>query len=85
MDRGAIVMILRFLPFCATGLLLAGCATGPGPAVSTAAAQDNIAVPGYHYHDGNHPNGVSQPSPQAIYNATHGTWLWPPVENIRRD
>ena len=34
------------------------------------------------YHDANHTNGPSSnASPQAIYNATHGTWLWPPAEN----
>jgi hypothetical protein len=33
---------------------------------------------GYHYHDGTHPNDVAQTSPQAMYNAAHGTWLWPP-------
>ena len=48
-------------------LLLAGCA-----------AQTEPRSPGYLYYDANHPNAVSGASPQAIYNATHGTWLWPP-------
>jgi hypothetical protein len=51
-------------------LLLAGCATGStGP---------GRAPVGYRYYDANHPNAVNGASPQAIYNATHGTWLWPP-------
>ena len=43
------------------------------------------ATPGYLYHDANHPNDVAQTSPEAIYNATHGTWLWPPAMSGRRD
>ena len=35
---------------------------------------------GYHYHDGTHIGGCAPASPQAIYNASHGTWLWPPQE-----
>jgi hypothetical protein len=66
-------MILRLLPFCIAGVLLAGCTPSPEPAAGT--------VPGYRYHDTNHPGGVSlsAASPQANYNATHGMWLWPPA------
>jgi hypothetical protein len=47
-------------------------------------AGQGYAVLGYWYHDGNHYNAVAgQPSPQAIYNATHGTWLWPPAAALR--
>jgi hypothetical protein len=36
---------------------------------------------GYWYHDGNHTGGRGgAASPQAIYNATHNTYLWPPAE-----
>ncbi len=72
-------MILRFLPFCAAGILLAGCAAGPGSSPSATAGPGNV-VHGYLYHDGNHPDGVSEASSQANYNANHGTWLWPPQE-----
>jgi hypothetical protein len=72
-------MILRLLPFCAAGVLLAGCAAGPGSSLGAAAGQENV-VHGYLYHDGNHSGGASLPSPQANYNANHGTWLWPPQE-----
>jgi hypothetical protein len=69
-------MNLRLLLFCAAGFLLAGCAADQG---------DNVAadVTGYRYHDANHPDGVSQTSPAAAYNATHGTWLWPPAQSDR--
>jgi hypothetical protein len=40
--------------------------------------QGNV-VHGYLYHDANHPDGLSPSSPQADYNASHGTWLWPPA------
>ena len=56
---------------CSLGVLL-GCA-GPTP---------NIGAPaGYKYQDANHPGGLAQASPQALYNAAHGVWLWPPQEN----
>jgi hypothetical protein len=66
-------MILRLLPFCIAGVLLAGCAPQSEPAAG--------AVPGYLYHDANHPGGLSlsAASAQANYNATHGMWLWPPA------
>jgi hypothetical protein len=57
------------------GIFLAGCSTSPALMV-----QQNM-VHGYWYQDPNHPDGVSQASPQAEYNATHGTWLWPPAQN----
>ena len=38
---------------------------------------------GYWYHDGIRPNNVVSPSPQAIYNASHGVWLWPPKQATR--
>jgi hypothetical protein len=75
-------MILRFLPFCAAGILLAGCTAGSGFAPSTNSRQVN-PVHGYLYHDGNHPDGLSLSTPQADSNATHGTWLWPPAESDR--
>jgi hypothetical protein len=56
---------------CGLGVLLAGC---------TAALPDNGAPVGYRYQDANHPGGMAQASPQALYNAAHGTWLWPPQE-----
>jgi hypothetical protein len=56
------------------GALLSACTTAPGPAAGT-----DGAIYGYRYYDANHPNGLSQASPQAIYNATHGVWLWPPA------
>jgi hypothetical protein len=63
-----------YLALCAAGLLPTGCATTPDPTDATL---------GYAYHDANHPNHVSSPSPQAIENARHGVWLWPPAENDR--
>ncbi|MGC1411597.1 MAG: hypothetical protein WA864_21935 [Acetobacteraceae bacterium] len=42
-------------------------------------AQNGVPL-GYRYHDANHPDGVKGASPQAIYNAAHGTWLWPPQD-----
>jgi len=64
------------MPFCAVVVLLGGCADN-SPGVT---AEQGSAPRGYWYHDANHPNQVVSPSPQAIYNATHGTWLWPPAE-----
>jgi len=56
-------------------VLLVGCTANVPPS-----AQE-LALRGYWYHDGNHQGGASgQASPQAIYNATHGVWLWPPSE-----
>jgi uncharacterized lipoprotein YajG len=72
-------MISRSLAIAALGALLAGCATPQRP---EAYAQG--APYGYWYHDGNHYNTVVSPSPQAIYNATHGVWLWPPADVGRR-
>lgn len=55
--------------------LLAGCADGGRP------SDQELAQHGYWYHDPNHQGGASgHPSPQAVYNATHGIWLWPPAE-----
>jgi len=69
-------------PFlCALVFLLAGCAqnaTAPG----IQAAQNGPI--GYRYYDNQHPNAVNNPSPEAIYNAQHGTYLWPPSTDIVR-
>jgi hypothetical protein len=60
----------------AAATLLAGCTADARP------SDQELARRGYWYHDGNHEGGTSgQASPQAIYNATHGVWLWPPAEN----
>jgi hypothetical protein len=71
-------MLPRFLPFCVAGIFLTGCAAAPGSSFSPSAGQGNV-VHGYVYHDANHPDGLSLSSPQADYNANHGTWLWPPA------
>ena len=64
---------MRLVAIVAAGALLAGCAADSRP------SDQVLARNGYWYHDGNRPGGGSgQASPQAIYNATHGTWLWPP-------
>jgi hypothetical protein len=73
-------MVPRLLLFCAGGIFLTGCAAGPGSSLSAASGQGNV-VHGYLYHDANHPGGLSLSSPQADYNATHGTWLWPPADS----
>jgi hypothetical protein len=65
-------MHLRCLAWCAPCVLLVGCVSGPN------ATEKSVPV-GYHYYDAVHPGGVAQTSPQALYNASHGTWLWPPV------
>jgi hypothetical protein len=65
----------RILAFCAICALLTGCGTAPDPSAGTPGA-----VRGYLYHDALHPNDIVSPSPQAIYNANHGVWLWPPSE-----
>jgi hypothetical protein len=70
----------RLLALCAAGALLAGCA-------STSTTSDSAyAKPvGYAYHDGLHSDWVASPSQQALYNAAHGVWLWPPTDNGRPD
>jgi hypothetical protein len=73
-------MIRKFLPLCAVGIYLTGCAADPGTSASGTAGQGNV-VHGYLYHDANHSGGLSLSSPQADYNANHGTWLWPPAES----
>ncbi len=66
----------NWLGVVAASTLLAGCAANARP------SDQYLALHGYWYHDANHQDGASgQASPQAIYNATHGTWLWPPAEN----
>ena len=67
--------VWRLLPVViATGTLLAGCTSDGRP------SDQEVARRGYWYHDGNHPDGTGQASAQAIYNAAHGVWLWPPAE-----
>jgi hypothetical protein len=66
-------VIRRYLTCASLGVLLTGCAAN-----TDASDVRDVAQYGYLYHDGAHPGGSSQASPQAIYNATHGTWLWPP-------
>src|ERR1700722_12877803 len=69
-----IAMPGRYLSCVAGAILLVGC-------MADAANHDQPIVPGYRYHDANHTNGPSgNASPQAIYNASHGTWLWPPAQ-----
>jgi hypothetical protein len=69
-------MVRRNLLFVGAVTLLAGCAAEARP------SDEELARVGYWYHDANHQGGGSgQASPQAIYNAIHGTWLWPPLEN----
>jgi hypothetical protein len=41
--------------------------------LSACTTQTGPRLPGYLYYDANHPNAVSAPSTQAIYDATHGT------------
>jgi hypothetical protein len=60
-------------------ILLSGCAA----AGSSGTASSGDTVLGYQYQDPLHPRGSAPYSPQAAYNAAHGTYLWPPVENIR--
>jgi len=70
---------LRLAPIMLACTWLAGCAP---QAMQT---DEFLAQHGYSYHDGNHQGGASgSASPQAIYNATHGTWLWPPAERPGR-
>jgi len=61
------------------GLLLAACTAAAGD------ARTDGSVDGYLYHDGIHQSGSAPSSAQARYNATHGTWLWPPAESDRPD
>ncbi len=72
------------LSLCVAGILLTGCVAYSDVSANGMAAQAGRPV-GYLYHDGNHLNGVSQASPQAIYSATHGTWLWPPASTVMND
>jgi len=65
---GLLAMVYRLL-LCATAMVLAACTVQPGA---------GPRPPGYLYYDANHPNAVTGASAQAIYNATHGTWLWAP-------
>jgi hypothetical protein len=69
----------RYLAFCVLCVLPAGCVPRSDAPVDPISAQNGAPL-GYRYHDANHPDGVKNASPQAIYNATHGTWLWPPQE-----
>jgi hypothetical protein len=63
------------LSVVAVGALLSGCAANDRP------SEEYLAAHGYWYHDGNHEGGSSgSATPQAQYNAIHGTWLWPPAE-----
>ena len=64
-------MKFGYLALCVSGAVLAGCAAQPAP----------TGPVGYLYHDANHPNDVTAASPQAIYNAQHGVWLWGPGIN----
>jgi hypothetical protein len=62
----------------AMGTLLAGCVAASRP------TDQELALRGYWYHDPNHQGGASgEATPQAIYAATRGVWLWPPAENTR--
>jgi hypothetical protein len=57
------------------------CAGVAGCAASGRPSDAYLAQHGYWYHDANHDGGRGGvASPQAIYNATHGTYLWPPAE-----
>jgi hypothetical protein len=63
------------LPIIVAGTVLPGCTAGGRP------SNEYLAEYGYWYHDANHEGGWGgAASPQAVYNATHGTWLWPPAE-----
>jgi hypothetical protein len=67
-------VMIRWRLSVAACILLSGC-TAERP------TDQDLAVRGYWYHDANHMGGSSgHASKQAIYNATHGTWLWPPAE-----
>lgn len=64
----------RSLTLLVVGISLAGCAASARP------SDQALAQHGYWYQDANHPDGGGgQASAQAVHNATHGTWLWPPA------
>jgi hypothetical protein len=66
--------MLRF-PIIAVCVCVAGCTADTRP------SDQYLAQHGYWYQDANHAGGRGGgASPQAIYNATHGTYLWPPAE-----
>ncbi|HEX4173000.1 MAG TPA: hypothetical protein VHY82_11060 [Acetobacteraceae bacterium] len=67
--------MLRHIVLCGLCAAVAGCAA-PAPTQTQ-------SVVGYRYHDANHYNEVVAPSPQAIENAGHGVWLWPPASTAR--
>jgi len=63
------------LTVLAAAVVVAGCA----------APQPETTPIGYRFHDANHPNDVSNASPQAIENAARGVWLWgPPINDSMR-
>ncbi len=69
----------QMLAVLVVGTVLAGCATDTRP------SDQDLALHGYWYHDGNYQDGGSgQANAQAIYSATHGTCLWPPAERPGR-
>jgi hypothetical protein len=68
------VMIHWHLPCVAICILLAGCG-------ATRPTDQELAARGYWYRDGTTWRSSGHATPQAIYNATHGTWLWPSAEN----
>ena len=70
-------MRLRYLALCGLCAASAGCVAAPGP------GEGSDGVIGYRYHDGNHPNYIVSPSPQAIENGRSGVWLWPPAGSIK--
>ena len=69
----------RYVALWALCTLAAGYVPGPDASDDPVSAQNGVPL-GYRYHDANHPDGVKGASPQAIYNAAHGTWLWPPQD-----
>jgi hypothetical protein len=68
---------VQYLALCAICVAFTSCAPTPEP------TQTPAGVIGYWYHDANHQNEVVSPSPQAIENARHGVWLWPPASTTR--
>jgi hypothetical protein len=72
------IRIVTTFAVIAVGTFLAGCTADGRP------SDQDLALRGYWYHDANHQGGASgETTPQAIYAATHGVWLWPPAENTR--